>query len=233
MTDTEIIDAPPPPAAIHADGNPSSSATIGQLAGALAKAQGLMDHAMKDHTGTVKHDNGQYTYNYADLASIIDACRPALSSNGISFVQRTLETTDIAVRVETILMHESGEWMSGGVLYMPVEGKKNTQAYGSALTYTKRYSIAALLGIATEDDDAMASSQPANSGRSQVSAVTSSPGAVLWPFGELKGTLLADVPDRDLKYMVQPRNQGRQFQGKEYRDARRVPVSARLARRKS
>jgi hypothetical protein len=67
---------------------------------------------------------------------------------------------DNGVKVETILLHESGEEFSGGILHVPA-GKNDAQGYGSALTYARRYSLMAACGIAPEDDDGNAASKPA------------------------------------------------------------------------
>jgi hypothetical protein len=56
------------------------------------------------------------------------------------------------VRVETMILHSSGEWICCGILALPVS-KKDAQGYGSALTYARRYSLSAAVGVAPEDDD--------------------------------------------------------------------------------
>lgn len=146
---------------------PGSSPTIGALAGALARAQGQMEHALKDHTAQVRSDKGNYSYGYATLAGVIDACRPALTSNGLAVVQRTRREPDAAV-VTTIITHESGEWMTCGDLSVPVKKKDDAQALGSALTYARRYAYAAAIGVAVaEDDDGVAASQQPTRGASK------------------------------------------------------------------
>lgn len=122
---------------------------------ALVKAQAAMSHAAKDAK------NPHFKSAYSSLASVIDAVRPALSSNGLAFVQK-LHTADGGVAVETVLIHESGQEMSFGVLFIPAT-KQDAQGYGSAISYAKRYSLQAALGIASEDDDGQAAvkSRPA------------------------------------------------------------------------
>jgi hypothetical protein len=115
---------------------------------ALVKAQAAMSHAAKDAK------NPHFKSAYSSLASVIDAVRPALSSNGLAFVQK-LHTADGGVAVETVLIHESGQEMSFGVLFIPAT-KQDAQGYGSAISYAKRYSLQAALGIASEDDDGQA-----------------------------------------------------------------------------
>ena len=125
-----------------------TSDSIKELATALAKAQATMAGAKKDST------NPHFRSKYADLASIWEACRDALTSNGIAVVQMTRATAEEAVIVETRLMHSSGEWIEGELL-VPVT-KADAQGFGSALTYARRYSLAAAVGVAPEDDDGAA-----------------------------------------------------------------------------
>lgn len=131
-----------------------TSDTIKELACALAKAQAVMAGAKKDAT------NPHFKSRYADLASVWEACREALTANGIAVVQMTTTSADDEVVVETRLCHSSGEWIEG-TLAIPVS-KTDAQGYGSALTYARRYALAAAVGIAPEDDDgnAAASAKP-------------------------------------------------------------------------
>lgn len=129
----------------------NKSDSIAALAAALAKAQGAMKGAVKDSA------NPFFKSKYADLASVVEAIRAAFSANGLSYIQ-TLEPSDKdEVRVETTLLHASGEWISCGVLSLPVS-KADAQGYGSALTYARRYSLSAAVGVAPEDDDGNAAS---------------------------------------------------------------------------
>jgi len=121
---------------------------MNELAKSLVKAQAAMNHAAKDS------QNPHFKKSYSSLASVIDAVRPALSGNGLAFVQK-LHTADGGVAVETVLIHESGQEMSCGTLFIPVS-KQDAQGYGSAISYAKRYSLQAALGIASEDDDGQA-----------------------------------------------------------------------------
>ena len=130
------------------------SDTIGKLAEALSKAQGMIKGAIKDS------ENPYFRSLYADLASVWDACREPLSKNGLSIIQIT-EIIDLKPVLKTILLHESGEWISGTYPIMPMRQAKDTgwvasedpQSMGSALTYGRRYTLAAMVGIAPEDDD--------------------------------------------------------------------------------
>lgn len=138
------------------------------LAGALAKAQGEIRNATADTF------NEFFRKNYANLAGVWDACRGALSKNGIAVFQfiRQLETPrtqpfTVYAELITRLVHESGEACENAVdiRELPQERKNaakefNAQSYGSALTYAKRVGLMMAAGVAPaeEDDDGNAAS---------------------------------------------------------------------------
>ena len=124
----------------------NKSESIAALAAALATAQGSMKGAVKDSA------NPFFKSKYADLASVVEALRSAFSANGLSYIQTIQPSDRDEVRVETMILHSSGEWISCGVLALPVS-KVDAQGYGSALTYARRYSLSAAVGVAPEDDD--------------------------------------------------------------------------------
>lgn len=132
---------PPPPATAEAL---DESPTLGALAAALAKAQGAMANASKDKL------NPHFRSRYADLASTWDACREALSSNGLAIIQAPGNVTG-GVRLTTTLVHSSGEYVRAR-FSAPVR-EQTAQGYGSALTYLRRYSLAAIVGVAPDEDD--------------------------------------------------------------------------------
>ena len=123
----------------------NKSDDIKELALALSKTQSILKGAIKDSS------NSFFKNKYADLASVWDACREPLAANGLSVVQMPCNDTPDSVALETILMHTSGQWISS-VFSMPVS-KHDAQAVGSAITYARRYALAAVVGIAPEDDD--------------------------------------------------------------------------------
>jgi hypothetical protein len=129
----------------------NKSESITNLATALAMAQMNIRGAIKDSA------NPFFKSKYADLSSVVEAIRPAFGQCGLSYIQRIEPSDKDEVRVETILLHASGEWLSCGVLNLPVS-KADAQGYGSALTYARRYSLAAACGVAPEDDDGNAAS---------------------------------------------------------------------------
>lgn len=121
------------------------SESIAALAAALAKAQGSIEAAKKDS------ENPHFKSKYADLASVWAACREALSVNNVAVVQAPGECADGRVWLTTILMHSSGEWLSEP-LSIPL-AKVDAHGFGSALTYARRYALAAMVGVAPDDDD--------------------------------------------------------------------------------
>lgn len=149
------------------------SEQLNELAAALAKAQAKIEGAKKDA------DNPFFRSKYADLASVWDACRVPLTSNGLSVIQfprteyvgtpeivgvtskKSGESYDVVriactVSVLTRLLHTSGQWIEGTVSAMLASG--DPQAVGSAITYLRRYSLQSVAGVAPEDDDANAAS---------------------------------------------------------------------------
>jgi len=132
-----------------------------ELAVAMAKAQAQVKTALKERT------NGGFKSKYADLTSIWDACREALTKNGLSVIQRT-DFEGSTIWLETMLLHTSGEHVCSRYPLRPV--KEDPQGFGSALTYARRYCLAAMVGVvADEDDDGNAASgrpsQPADNAR--------------------------------------------------------------------
>ena len=123
------------------------------IASALVKAQKNFAPALKTST------NPHFRSRYADLAACVEAVIDSLNENGIALIQKTHDT-ESGVKVETCLIHESGEMLNCGILHVPAS-KNDPQGYGSALTYARRYSLMAACGIAPEDDDGNAGSRPA------------------------------------------------------------------------
>src|SRR5260221_13953964 len=121
------------------------SADITALAVALAKAQAQVKGAKKDE------DNPFFKSKYADLASVREACFDALTSNGLSVVQFP-GYADGVVTVDTMLIHVSGQWIRGTAGARVA--KDDPQGAGSAITYLRRYSLAAGAGVGPEGDGA-------------------------------------------------------------------------------
>jgi hypothetical protein len=129
-----------------------TSDSITKIAPAILKAQKAITFAAKDAT------NPHYKSKYADLPSVIDAIKPALNLVGIAFLQ-TAGTSDPGIlAMTTRLLHESGEWIEDTAT-CPLP-KNDPQGYGSACTYLRRYSLAAIVGLYQDDDDGQAASKP-------------------------------------------------------------------------
>lgn len=130
-----------------------TSEQINELCAALAKAQGKIVGAVKDSS------NPFFRSKYADLASCWEACREQLSSNGLAVIQMT-ECADTGIAVTTRLTHSSGQWVESTMLMHPKDD--TPQAAGSAITYARRYGLAAVVGLAQVDDDAEAAQGRSN-----------------------------------------------------------------------
>lgn len=121
---------------------------------ALARVFARVERASKDGTNPHLHNK------YATLGSVDEACRVALTAENFSWPQR-VETRrhdhGLEVVVTTQLRRRGVLWES--VLAMPVGGKATAQEIGSAITYGRRYALAAAVGVCPEDDDGNAASQ--------------------------------------------------------------------------
>lgn len=126
------------------------SESIKELAAALCAAQATTQHAVMDSK------NPHFKSSFASLVSVANACIPVFNKFGLAVVQLPGYDDGIAT-VETILTHESGQYISGTAACPVV--KKDPQGVGSALTYLRRYSLAALAGISQTDDDGNLASQ--------------------------------------------------------------------------
>jgi len=132
----------------------NKSESIKELASALALAQGEIENASKSAA------NPFFKSKYADLAEVINTLKPVFAKHGLSYTQMPCGMDEHGkVTVETMLMHKSGEWLLSAIT-LPL-GKTDAQSVGSAITYARRYALAAVCGIAQEDDDGNAASQPA------------------------------------------------------------------------
>ncbi len=118
------------------------SDSITELAKALSKMQGVLKSVPKDSA------NPFFKSKYASLDAIWETVRAPLTDNGLSIIQTTFGERII---LETTLLHSSGEWVRS---YLPINAAKtDPQGIGSALTYARRYSLAAILGVSADEDD--------------------------------------------------------------------------------
>jgi len=122
-----------------------------ELFEALAKAQAEMTGAKKDS------ENPFFKSKYADLHAVLEAVKEPLAKNNLCVIQ-TVNSPEIgSVVVTTTLGHKSGQWINGNCPVINTKG--DAQGMGSAITYARRYSLAAICGIAQMDDDGNAAVQ--------------------------------------------------------------------------
>ena len=122
-----------------------TSDSIKAISVALLAAQKTITFASKDAT------NPHFKSKYADLPSVIDAVKTPLNEQGIVFLQSCSPSDDGRLNLTTRLLHSSGEWIEDTAV-CPLQ-KQDPQGYGSAITYLRRYSLAALTGLYQADDD--------------------------------------------------------------------------------
>ncbi len=155
-----------------ANGGASSSAfghsrELNELAAALAKAQGEIQTVGKNAENPFGH------YNYADLGAVMKALREPLSKHGLAVVQGPFTSEGGFVIVRTRLIHTSGQWIECCV--QAEATGTDPQAVGSVITYLRRYSLAAMTGVATEDDDGEAATSQAGKDAAQNKGQAQSP----------------------------------------------------------
>lgn len=144
---------------------------IGELAAALAAAQGEFTFAAK---GSEASMGGAGKRKYADLQSVLEAVRDGLAKNGLAVVQSPMPAEN-GIRLRTLLAHKSGQWIASE-LCLPQDKMGGVQGMGSALTYARRYALAAMVGIAQDDDDgAQAMREGKACAREQAKAANPSP----------------------------------------------------------
>ncbi len=144
----------------------TTSEKIGSIAQAIVKAQAEMPKLLADS------DNPYYKSKYIALADLIKEVRPILAKHGLAVIQGVSGDGEKAVIITTRIIHESGEWIEESFT-MPVVAKRSKgatpqyykeatpqdykeatpQDYGAAVTYARRYSLAGILGVASEEDD--------------------------------------------------------------------------------
>ncbi len=132
---------------------PARSRNIGDLVLALFKAQGEFPDIERNRTVTVQPRSGgqPYQFKYATLSAIIDAIRKPLSANGLAYTQIISHDIESGFYILTTTLYCGEQYLSSKTPII-IEGSSNQQ-FGSALTYMKRYALAAILGIAADEDD--------------------------------------------------------------------------------
>ena len=130
----------------------SMSPSIGKLVEAIAKASLKFDPVLKDA------DNPAYRSKYADLPTVIESTRKHLAQEGVAVIQMPhaqFGPEDAKIlTLTTMLAHSSGEWMASDLsLPAMMRERFDAQSVGSAITYARRYGLAAMTNVAQEDDD--------------------------------------------------------------------------------
>ena len=123
------------------------SESINELATALSKAQGQMKASGKSGT------NPFFKHAYATFDDILAAVKKPLADNGLSFMQLLDRDGEMSV-LTTMLMHTSGQHLASStqLTAVPSKGTNALQDFGKAITYMKRYALAAMLGVASDED---------------------------------------------------------------------------------
>lgn len=175
------------------------SETIANLAAALVKAQGEMPAVPKDST------NPHFKSKFASLDGIIERTKPVLAKHGLAIVQGAAgEAAPGTVGVEMMLLHSSGEYLMSHVV-MPL-AKNDPQGVGSAITYGRRYLVAAMLSLAAdEDDDGNASSHKPEAVKAAATTGTKLKALddpQVMPTGDYQGKAIAEVPTAELKALL-------------------------------
>lgn len=125
------------------------SDSINELAGALAKAQGEFKPIPKNKVVDFEYNGKRTYYRYADLQDVISMTTPILSKCGLSIVQNT-EYENKELVLITTLLHSSGQFISSKY---PLRIFTKNQEQGSELTYARRYTLSATLGVHSEEDE--------------------------------------------------------------------------------
>lgn len=127
--------------------NKFMSDEINAISAALSKFQGCIEQPkLEKEVKVTMKSGGKYSFKYADLSACVKAAAPGLKENGLAVSQVINEG-----RLITLLTHESGQWIKSELM-LPQQST-DYQAYGSAITYLKRYSYCAILGIVADTDD--------------------------------------------------------------------------------
>jgi hypothetical protein len=139
------------------------SETIVEISKALYQLHKEIGKVQKDAT------NPFFKSKYSTLESVMETAKAPLDANGL-FVTQTMDETEAGPIVETTVIHaETGEYITSSVPAIAKKGDNQMQALGSAITYARRYGLAAILGIVQEDDDGNGSVPPKNEKKPELS----------------------------------------------------------------
>jgi len=124
-----------------------------KLAAALAKVQGNLPKLDRDRMVTVEPKDPKkpaYSYSYVTLSNLSDAILPLLAKHGLAFAALPGAGSDGKMCLRYLLLHDSGETLAGE---FPISGEGGIQMIGGRITYARRYVLAALSGVAADEDD--------------------------------------------------------------------------------
>ncbi|WP_107950893.1 ERF family protein [Lysinibacillus parviboronicapiens] len=186
------------------------SESIAALAKALSQFQAKVKQPLKDK------DNPFFKSKYVPLENVVEAITATSGEYGLSFIQFPLNDPNGRVGVTTLLMHESGEWIESEPIFA-TPAKQDAQGAGSVITYLKRYSLSALFGITSDEDDdgngaihdehsqqsSQAQQQNQQPYRSNIQMPTNpqEAGAIQLAFGKHKGKTLGQIWREDMSYI--------------------------------
>jgi hypothetical protein len=143
---------------------------------ALARAQGTFEQIVKNKTVKVEtRDGKEYSYSYADLASVIEATKTSLHTHELAVVTKIIQQ-ERGLTLVTSICHPSGESIDS---FYPLPNTTDPKQLGSAITYGRRYCLSGLLNIAAEDDDDGARVEPEPRQRPQNRPPASGPNPVV------------------------------------------------------
>lgn len=161
---------------------PLESADTAEIAEALSAAQAEIQALKKSRTAKYNtKDGGAVSYNYADLADVIDCLRPPFTKHGLSHSQ-AMRPVNGHVELVTTIRHKSGQWVRS---YYPLTIYQRPQEMGSAISYGRRYSLTALAGIMAEDDDDGKRAQDAEPRKAEPQPIGADAAAILTVAAEL------------------------------------------------
>lgn len=144
------VDRPAVPLAIEVDPSEAleiqMSESCGELFAALALAQTQLTNPVKGKTAKA----GQYSYDYADIADVLEGARPILASYGIATIQIPLRGRGRELALVTILAHTSGQYLRATLRWEV--GDSKVQSLGGAITYLRRYALQSMIGVAADAD---------------------------------------------------------------------------------
>ena len=192
------------------------SESIKNIAPAFAKAQAEMKDLFKDTKG--------YGYKYATLDAVLKEVRSKLAAVEMFFTQDITITEQEKIKIQTTVIHSSGEWLQyeTSFPFARMKGMNDYQSAGSGFTYSRRYVLSAIFGIASDEDSDGAGEQikkePVKQQRKQrnkfemdiIAWVKLDPemhtSAVQWALEDWGYAKLADIPESeqaDFKKKVQ------------------------------